>query len=90
MTSDERAPYEAKAKEMKANPNTTSHNRPVRVERDILTCHGIPYSQIQKERQELELKETKMKTRIRDLIDNGFLQNSKYINCSFLNSNSIK
>lgn len=83
MDDEAREPYKEKAKrdkeQTKANPTyyggpKAPKPKPVR---DIMTTQGELYSEIQKRRDEQARSERDMKKRISDLINHGFLNNSK-------------
>lgn len=76
-----REPYEQMAKEdkirMKSMPPEDRPQRPQR-QYDILTAQGVPYSVVERERNEKLAKEESAKLRIRQLIENEFDLDSEY------------
>lgn len=76
----EREPYERQAKEEKEYlKSMPAEDRPVRYvatkprqQQDIMTSQGVPYSMLQREREERIQKEESAKLRIRQLVENGF------------------
>lgn len=90
MDDQAREPFKEKAKrdkeQTKANPTYYDGPKPPQpkpVEIDIMTTQGQLYSVIKQRREEEAQFEKDMKRRIADLIDYGFLNNSKYCHCNW-------
>lgn len=77
MNEAQRAPYVQMAKDdkMRSKTDPRYYNEG---ERDILTAQGIPYSQVQKEREAALRKEENMKKRIVEMVTECFMSNSKF------------
>lgn len=71
MSKEQREPYEKRAKEAK----TISKSNPKTHER--YTSQGVAFSEIERQKEEAVKKKNDMVSRIKKLIDDGFMENSK-------------